>query len=149
MGTRCLTRVFDSSQDGEREILCLYRQFDGYPDGHGKELGQFVSGLRIIDGIRFGLDEQGGTANGMGCLAAQLVAHFKLKPRPGGVVGGFYIHAPGTKNVGEDYVYEVRADRFRCLRIEGFDETYREVELYNGLASGFAAACETLEAQED
>lgn len=94
MGTRCLTRVFE---DG-KEILCMYRQFDGYPDGHGDELAKFLAPITVVNGI-------GGTnkniANGMGCLAAQLVASFKTEP------GGFYIMAPGTKDVGEQYTYHV------------------------------------------
>ena len=43
-------------------------------------------------------------ANGMGCLAAQLVAHFKKS------VGGFYIHAI-TDSVGVDYEYHVYANK--------------------------------------
>ena len=96
MGTRCLTFVYDN----KLPILNLYRQFDGYPSGHGQELGEFLKNLEITNGIA---KETKGkrTANGMGCLAAQLVSHFKNS------VGGFYIHSTESKDCGQDYEYHV------------------------------------------
>ena len=35
----------------------------------------------------------------MGCLAAQVVAHFKEEP------GRFYLYPAGTRNCGEEYIY--------------------------------------------
>lgn len=98
MGTRCLTKVYEHPDD-EVEILCLYRQFDGYPDGHGKELAKLLSGMTVVNGIG---NQAPPIANGMGCLAAQIVAHFKDGP------GNFYVYRPGSKDVGEGYVYHVR-----------------------------------------
>lgn len=95
MGTRCLT-IFTDEQDAE--ICVMYRQFDGYPDGHGKELAEFLSGIVMVNGIHDRLQK---IANGMGCLAAQVVAHFKSEP------GGIYIHAAGTRDVWENYLYFV------------------------------------------
>lgn len=40
-------------------------------------------------------------ANGMSCLAAQVIAHFKTEP------GRFYVHPAGTRDVGESFVYEL------------------------------------------
>lgn len=98
MGTRSLTRVFD---DDNKEILCMYRQFDGYIDGgHGMELAASLTGLTEVNGISF---DDTDVFNGMGCLAAQIVAMFKRE------IGGFYLHRPGTSDVGEEYVYEVRS----------------------------------------
>ena len=96
MGTRCLTFVYDK----KLPILNLYRQFDGYPSGHGQELGEFLKGLQITNGIA---KETKGkrTANGMGCLAMQLVAHFKNS------IGGFYIHSIESKDCGQDYEYHI------------------------------------------
>ena len=79
MGTRSITRVKD--EDG-KVILTMYRQMDGYLEGHGAELVEFLKGIQLTDGINI---NDVGVANGMGCLAAQLVAHFKDGP------GGFYI----------------------------------------------------------
>ena len=95
MGTRCLTFVYEDNNP----LICLYRQFDGYPSGHGSELADFLNKIEIGNGIS-GKREIGEFANGMGCLAAQLVAHFKKS------VGGFYIHS--VENGGRvDYEYHV------------------------------------------
>ena len=41
MGTRCLTYVYE----GNSPLVCLYRQFDGYPSGHGTELANFLKDM--------------------------------------------------------------------------------------------------------
>lgn len=96
MGTRCLTVVND---DNGKEIICLYRQYDGYPDGHGRELKAYLAPFSISNGIR------SGCFNGMECLAASLVAHFKTAP------GGFYLYPAGTRDVGEEYIYTVYPEK--------------------------------------
>ncbi len=96
MGTRCLTIVYDH----DKPIVNLYRQYDGYPTGHGVELAEFLREFAAItNGIS--MNETRKTANGMGCLAAQLIAHFKQS------VGGFYIHSVEDVNCGQDYEYHV------------------------------------------
>ena len=96
MGTRSLTIV--EGEEGA-EICVLYRQYDGYPTGHGAKLKSFLEGIRIVNGLSLGNDER--VANGMDCLAAQIVAHFKKEP------GGFYLHPAGTRDCGEEYIYTV------------------------------------------
>lgn len=98
MGTRCLTVVKD--EDG-KECLVMYRQMDGYPDGHGRELEEFLKGKKMVNGI--GMNPKN-IFNGMGCLAGQIVSHFK-----GEVAGNFYLYPSGTRDVGEEYVYIVTA----------------------------------------
>ena len=61
----------------------MYRQYDGYPHGHGAELAEFLNGGKVVNGI--GADEKHTVFNGAGCLAAQMIAHFKNG------AGGFYI----------------------------------------------------------
>ncbi len=96
MGTRCLTIIYDHG----KPIVNLYRQYDGYPSGHGAELAEFLGQFAAItNGIS--MNETRKTANGMGCLAAQLVAHFKQS------VGGFYIHSVDATECGQDYEYHV------------------------------------------
>lgn len=104
MGTRCLTVVYD---DNGIEILNLYRHCDGYPDAHGVELSEFLKGIRIVNGIPVSLKDGSKIANGMGDLAAQLVAHFKCG------VGQFYIEAPGTRRIGEEFIYKIKNDNGR------------------------------------
>lgn len=96
MGTRSLT-VIHSEDDGE--IVVMYRQFDGYPAGHGQELADFLKPITLVNGIPLGDTRK--LANGMGCLAGQIVAHFKTG------TGGFYLHSAGTRNCGEEFVYHV------------------------------------------
>lgn len=94
MGTRALTFVYD----GDKPIVNLYRQYDGYPTGHGAELAEFLNGFKVVNGIGA---ETTRIANGMGCLAAQVVAHFKDS------VGQFYIHSVDATECGQDYEYHV------------------------------------------
>jgi len=96
MGTRSLTFVYVE----DKPVVCMYRQFDGYPTGHGAELVEFLNQFEATtSGIEFG--ETRKTANGMGCLAAQMIAHFKIG------VGGFYIFPIDTCDAGQEYEYHI------------------------------------------
>ncbi len=108
MGTRSLTRIIPrqeglSFNEGHEHVkesyVNMYRHFDGYPEGHGLELAEFLKDFKIINGI--GGDAELGThANGEGCLAAQMVKHFKQE------VG--YINLYPTNDGGwEDYIYTI------------------------------------------
>lgn len=149
MGTRCLTRVFDDGQ----EILCLYRQYDGYPDQHGAELKSLFGGFTVVNGIS---GDTAHKANGMGCFAAQLVHAFKRAPidvdsraftRNGAIMGSFYIYAPGTHDVGEEYVYSLYATvtdakkdhRKLWLRIQEPDQPSDQA-IYDGWLDSFDLA---------
>jgi hypothetical protein len=102
MGTRSLTFVYDE-QD---VIINMYRQYDGYPTGHGAELAEFLGQFRMTNGIPVGRDKTGDrVANGMGCLAGQLVAHFK-----GSDAGQFYLYPASATDCGQDYEYHVYKD---------------------------------------
>lgn len=85
--------------DGNDELCRIYRQMDGYPEGHGIDLAKLCD-VKIVNGI--GADE-GGIANGMGCLAAQVIAGLKDGP------GGIYMEKTGG-DVSDwcEYVYIVR-----------------------------------------
>lgn len=95
MGTRSITVLNDEEC---KEIAVLYRQYDGYPEGHGKELAEFLSPFRVVNGIG---NTNGKVANGGACLAARVIAHFKQE------VGQFYLYPAGTRNVGEEFTYTV------------------------------------------
>jgi hypothetical protein len=94
MGTRSLTFVYDSNQP----LVNMYRQFDGYPSGHGIELAEFLVSGKMVNGYSSKTEKQ---FNGMGCLAAQMIAEFKNS------VGGFYIHAVTDTDCWQDYEYHV------------------------------------------
>lgn len=79
MGTRAVTKVLNEDKE---VILNMYSQFDGYPDGLGRSLIEFLKKIKMVNGISF--NEERKVANGMGCLAAQLVIEFKKE------AGGYY-----------------------------------------------------------
>jgi hypothetical protein len=123
MGTRSLTFVYDDN----RRVVCMYRQFDGYPSGHGSELakfltsfGAFVNGLPVVRIHK--------VANGMGCLAAQLVSNFKV------AAGDFYLYPTDTSDVGEEYEYHVYFDKVVIKDDMG-------AKLFAGSWSDFAEYC--------
>jgi hypothetical protein len=129
MGTRCLTRVFKDDQ----EILCIYRQFEGYPSGHGVELAKFTASRPFVNGI----GENNEVFNGMGCYAAQLVSHLK-----GNEAGGIYIYAPGSTDVWEEYVYEVRGESTNPSNVSlAVFAAGDEAALFKGDAAGLIAYC--------
>ena len=109
MGTRSLTRIIPR-QDGlsfdkghtkiDMAYVNMYRHLDGYPAGHGVDLAEFLKDIKLVNGIP--LDkESGNQANGSGCLAAQMVKHFKKD------IGYIYLH-PHDKDGGwEEYIYTV------------------------------------------
>lgn len=126
MGTRSLTTFIDTYKGKDKKgesvikkekIVTMYRQFDGDPEGHGLELAEFLAGGKMVNG--FGLDEKELVFNGMGCLAAQVIAHFKKG------VGGFYLYRGGTINADEEYRYEVISNG------EGKDVTLRCYDMYS------------------
>ena len=94
MGTPSLTRICD--EDGDA-ICAMYGTFDGNISDHGMELAKFMDGFQIMHGLPLGAS--GKIANGAGCFAAQLIAHFKTEP------GGFYITS--TDHEEEDYIYDI------------------------------------------
>ena len=98
MGTRSNTIIYDD----DVQILNLYRQHDGYLSGHGIELLEFLEPMTIVNGFSIGEPNQ---ANGAGCLAAQMIAHFKVG------VGGFYIMPPTFMTYENDYTYTIKVGR--------------------------------------
>lgn len=126
MGTRSLT-CFIETYEGKNKIgkpitkknkiVTMYRQMDGYPEGHGLDLAEFLAGGKMVNGI--GMDDNGLVFNGMGCLAAQCIAHFKKG------AGGFYLHRGGTINCWEQYRYEVITNG------KGNDLTLRCYDVYD------------------
>ena len=108
MGTRSLTFIYDTykARNGRavhRPIINLYRQYDGYPSGHGAEIVEFLKQFTMTNGIPVGRDNtERRIANGMGCLAAQFVSNFK-----GSDAGQFYLYPVTAKDCGQDYEYHI------------------------------------------
>lgn len=129
MGTRSLTFVYTDHYDGKnaKPIINMYRQFDGYPEGHGLELAQFLNSFdEIVNGLPIGDSRK--LANGMGCLAAQMVARFKDE------AGGFYLYPVSSKDCGQEYEYHVYSDR---VTVYGWQSEH----LFTGPWSAFLEFC--------
>lgn len=139
MGTRSLTIV----KENEKEICVLYRQMDGYVSGHGEELVEFLQPFKIVNGYSLE-DKIGKVANGAGCLAAQLIAHFKTS------IGQFYLYPAGTRDCGEEYIYTITCPVTGkpTLKIEaGYGTNFRT--LFDGPLSKFdLKAVEKIEHEE-
>jgi hypothetical protein len=125
MGTRSLTYVYDD----DMPLVCMYRQCDGYPSGHGTELAEFLLSGKMVNGLS-GDDTK--VFNGMCCLAAQMVAHFKQGP------GGIYLMppTPGADH-GQEYEYHVRFED--QIKVKVMDEP--ENVLFDGALSEFIEFC--------
>lgn len=136
MGTRALTFVYE----GEKAIVNMYRQYDGYPSGHGLELAEFLTRGDLVNGLS-GSDEP--AFNGMGCLAAAMVANFKETP------GGFYIYSVEDTECGQDYEYHVyKAEGGIRVRVTdrgcnmfGLTMSDRNEALFDGSAVEFLDYC--------
>lgn len=98
MGTRSATLFID----GNQTVCHLYRQYDGYPSGHGVDLARACD-VKLCNGYT---REQadGAWANGIACLAATAVARFKTG------IGNIYLHGL-DENPSDwvEYVYVVTA----------------------------------------
>lgn len=100
MGTRSLTYVYN---DENKPVVCMYRQFDGYPEVHGKELAKFLNSRNLVNGLTGDLQS---IANGMNCLAALMISHFKTE------AGGIYLYPTDLdQDVWQEYEYHVYSDK--------------------------------------
>jgi hypothetical protein len=92
MGTRSTTKIY---QDGKL-VLALYKQYDGYPDGWGKRLKEFLKSKRFVNG--FNMDNRNRVFNGICDFALQLVCEFKEG------AGGLYAT---TEDDSQEYNYVI------------------------------------------
>ena len=142
MGTRSLT-TFKEDHNNE-EIVVLYRQFDGYPEGHGIDLFRFLNKMSMVNGIK--PQEKRKISNGMSCLAAQMVSYFKDEP------GGFYLYRADTRDIGEEYVYTIyveKAHKNIMIKVEktAYDESFENKsmeEIFDGPIDNYKEWLESL-----
>ena len=129
MGTRSTTRVVR----GNVTLVVMYRQFDGYISGHGRELAAFLNTQRMTKGIpcRESAGEGKVWSNGAGCLAAQLVAHFKKEP------GEIYIAGPSN---WEEYNYTVEVGEYtNAIRVKVHVGGDPNTPIFDGTLAEFTA----------
>ena len=123
MGTSSLT--FFHNQE-KKVVVCMYGQYDGYMSGHGLDLAEFINSKKIVNGLA--MDADNTVANGMECLAALAVAHFK-----GDQPGNFYLYPTDSILSGQDYTYNVYADKVVVKE--------RDSLLFSGSWSEFLEEC--------
>lgn len=89
-------------------IYCvLYKHWDGYINMFGINLLKYLSNINIFNNTNNfnNVNKNINVANGVGCLFAQIIAHYKITP------GDFYITAP----VDDDYMdfkYYIDVDEY-------------------------------------
>jgi len=97
----------------------MYRHFDGYPSGHGADLADFLHDGKVVNGIPSG--DKSKVFNGMSCLAAQMVAHFKDGP------GNIYLYPPKLdQDVWQDYEYHLYENKVKVTGHSAFEGTWEE-----------------------
>ena len=102
------------SEEPNQTIVDIYHHWDGYPEGLGVTLGWYLSGKKVVNGIS-SKDNEDLIFNGMGCLAASLVA--KLKDGPGNV----YIE-PRESHSWIDYHYYIWGYEGKTIYISIFSD---------------------------
>lgn len=93
MSTRATVKIYN---ENNKVLVTIYKHWDGYPDGFGKELREICDGQTLVNGI--GNDRQR-VSNGMDCFAATLIASIKRE------AGDVYICLPGRR---EEYNYKIK-----------------------------------------
>ena len=99
------------SIEPHKTIVDIYHHWDGYPEGLGVTLASYLDDKKVVNGL--GRDND--VFNGMGCLAASVVA--ELKDGPGDV----YIE-PRESHGWIDYQYYIWGDTYKDIWISIFDE---------------------------
>ena len=128
MSTRSLVR-FATREEGvsfsehpERVEVQVYKHYDGYPEGHPLDLAKFLKEFKIVSGL--GIDTYQ-MANGLGCLAAQYVAAFKMKP------GDLYVENSDTEHGDIEYITYVWGTENKDIWMSIFD-TYEDKCIFVG-----------------
>jgi len=100
MGTRSKTSFIEKRGDKLTHLVSVYQQYDGYIEGVGHEIAEYILSKQICNGIRLGRDTSK-LANGFTCLIAQFIRDFKTD------VGGLYIT---TYDEIQEYNYNIIFD---------------------------------------
>lgn len=92
-----MVRFQTVDDSGKHKIyMVIYFQYDGYPEGVGKNLTDFIESKTMVNGY----NDKEKQFNGFGCFLAQYIAKFKDG------VGNMYVCAPDTV-MNEEYNYVV------------------------------------------
>lgn len=94
MSTRASIRFFE----GDREYIKLYHHWDGYIEGLGYDIANWLLKKRVVNGIG---GDTTNICNGTGCLIAQFIHDFKTEP------GNLYVEPIDSGDEWCDYNYKI------------------------------------------
>ena len=103
------------SEIPDKTIVEIYHHWDGYPEGLGVTLASYLDDKKIVNGIS-SKDDEDFVFNGLGCMAASIVA--ELKDGPGNV----YIE-PRNSHSWIDYEYFIWGDTDKDIWISIFEDS--------------------------
>ena len=118
MGTRATIHIakreegVSFSEIPKNKLVSIYNQYDGYPEGLGVTIASYLDNKTIVNGI--GVDRNT-VFNGLGCLAASLIAELKEE------AGNVYIDNPDCPHGWLDYEYVVWGNSGKGIWISIFD----------------------------
>jgi len=95
-----------------KTIVDIYHHYDGYPEGLGVKLASYLDDYHIVNGAG---REGDMLFNGIGCMAASIIAHLKDSP------GNVYIEDKDNPHGWLDYNYYVWGDYYKSIWISIFD----------------------------
>lgn len=105
MSTHSITEFYDCGE----YLATMYGHYDGYPSDYGLKLATFLKGFKIVNGLT---TKTGKIANGMDCLALQVMCHFKIEP------GSFYLAV--RDDYEDEYRYQLTTDKRNRIKIRIF-----------------------------
>ena len=124
MGTRSKTSFIKKIGDNRVHLVSIYQQYDGYIEGVGYDIANYILDKTIVNG--FGLGDNSNKANGFDCLIAQFIRDFKKD------IGGLYIT---TENDIQEYNYNVIFDEDKFYNNDYFTDVntndYFEIEVFD------------------
>ena len=103
------------SEIPDKTVVEIYHHWDGYPEGLGVKLASYLDDKSIVNGIG-SKDNEDIIFNGLGCMAASIVA--QLKDGPGNV----YIEDRGS-HAWIDYEYFIWGDTDKEIWISIFEDS--------------------------
>ena len=101
------------SERPDKTIVDIYHHWDGYPEGVGVTLASYLEDMKIVNGL--GRDNEN-VANGLGCLAAQLIAEIKDGPGNVSIIGSEESYS------WIDYEYYIWGAEYKDIWISIFDD---------------------------
>ena len=121
MGTRSKTSFIEKRGDKLTHLVSIYQQYDGYIEGVGYEIANYILNKEIVNGIKLGDRETDKKANGFTCLIAQFIRDFKTE------IGNLYIT---TENNIQEYNYDIIFNSDLYFSKGFFDDTINTDEYF-------------------